>query len=434
VPTLDHPPGEERLPKSFLAFLIASFSFSLASILRVMLYSARLHDQSSLVLLWPAPPAFDFYDYLLRFRFLHQPYFFSAPGYPWYYPAPGVFAYQAFYAFGPTPKLWFRGFAVFALAIIVLCVGAAHYLKESLASHGLSSLTASRFCFAALITSWPIYFSLQRGNMESVLWFLFAAAIWAIWRDHWMTGAVLLGIAASFKIYPVLCFALYLRPLRWKQLLAGLLAMAATTLLALRYIEPDILHAFHHVTTGIRQWTLDYSTFIDTNTLNYDHSLFQLVKLADIPFHHDITPLLHTYVIITAIVMSFAFLARVLWLPRVNQLLFLCTACVLLPPTSFDYTLQNLYIPWAAILVLILRKRLNTAWTMVLMILFAVEMAPMTFLSHGIVSINGPVKGVALLAMLGIAALVPLDHSHRPGAETSPFRWRRQSTEQEALS
>ncbi len=204
----------------------------------------------------------------------------------------------------------------------------------------------------AAVFSWPFYFALERGNIEAVTWLLLAGGVWAIARERWMVAAVLLGVAASVKIYPGLMFAVFLRPKRWKEIGVGLLTAVVLTLASLRFLEPDVLLAWHGVVDGVGAWTRDYAGIFDPVYLAYDHSAFELLK-ALVPGQHPAYDLLMgRYLAVAAGVTLVLFFGRVIRLPRINQVLFVTVASVLLPPASFDYTLVNLYVPFAWLVLL----------------------------------------------------------------------------------
>jgi hypothetical protein len=106
-----------------------------------------------------------------------------------------------------------------------------------------------------------------------------------------------------------------------------------------------------------------------------------------------------------------------LWkLPRVNQLLAVSVAAVLLPPTSFDYTLMLLVPVWAWIALLTADSPRGAKPSgqsthralLVTMAMFALLFAPETFATWHGTFFAGQLKMFGLLALLAIAALEPL--------------------------
>jgi hypothetical protein len=286
----------------------------------------------------------------------------------------------------------------------------ARRLGREMERSGLRRASVLGFLLVTLLLSFPIYLSLQRGNLESVIWLVLAAAIWQFRRGNWFVSALLLGISASVKIYPVLYFGLFLRQRRWKEIIAGLASMGLTTLVALRFMEPNISYAADRVANGVRRWPMDYAMHISPI---YDHSLFQVIKIALAWLHPNNLRLLHFYLPVAAVASTLIFFFRILKLPIVNQLLFLTALSVMLPPASFDYTLQSIYIPFAWLVLIVVQQRRDPArWPSTIMVLFAIICAPFTFIQHGGASYGGFIKGLALIVLLTFSAMVPMDSLH----------------------
>lgn len=385
------------------------------SLLGPLMEFMRLPRWDIFTVLWPPYEGFDFYDYLLRMRLRGSPEFFTMPGYPWYYPAAGVFAYGFFYAFCPGEN-WRVGYLIFGATTLAGCLFGAYRLTRAMVAEGVRRWSAENLVYGAILFSWPIFFSLQRGNLESVLWLVLAAGIWMVAKGRWTAAAVLIGAVASVKTYPAICFALFLRQRRWKELAIGISVMALATLAGLRYIDSNLPAAAKGVFHGVQLWTVKFATGTSQDQMMYDHSIYEIVKAVFGVWPQGI----QTYLLVTAPVMLALFFFRVMWMPIGNQVLFLVAASVSLPPASFDYTLQSLYIPFAWIaLELVRRPEWRDRWMSVLMFFFAVEIAPMNFVLLEGRSVGGLCKGFALLGILVIALLRPI-----PG----------QQTEQEALA
>ncbi len=344
--------------------------------------------------------------------YLHRPQFFSHPGYPWYYPAAGVFPLQFFYWIGRASGDWLNGYLGY-ISMAVLGAGfAATILARTMRRYGVDTASAFIFTFLTALFSWPIYFSLQRGNIESVTWLLVAAAIWAYGKERWFAAAVLLGVVAAFKFYPGLCFALFLRPRRWKELATGIATMFLVTVAALRYILPDVFAALHGVATGMASWINDYARSYGPASATYDHSLYEIVKVLTRNLHPDYGSFVERYTLCIAVIALLLFFGRVIRLPRTNQVVFLVTASVFLPPASFDYTLQNLYVAfgWLVLAGLTAREQGRSmgaiAWILVLL---AFIFGPETFILWNDMTAAGLLKGFVLLVVLAISIGVPME-------------------------
>ena len=405
-------------PAVFRVFIITITALWLLSLLHALLLSRPLRDLDGFQWIFFDNPAFDYFDYIGLMYYLHRPEFFTHPGYPWYYPAAAVFPLRFFYSIGDLTGDWLGGYLTYIAVAISGAAFAAWKLASSLKNLGISRGSALLFTFVTACLSWPIYFSLQRGNIEAVTWLLLAAAIWAYAKQRWMLAAILLGLVTAFKFYPGLCFGLFISPRRWRELIAGLLTTALVTVSALLYIGPDLLTSFRGTSDAMAKWIDAYARFYGAASGTYDHSFYELTKLATLFLHPDYPTLLNRYMVVVAILAAIIFFARIIHLPRTNQVLFLVAASVSLPPASFDYTLQNMYIPFALLVLAtaaawqqhLPARPLNCA-----LILLALLFAPETFLMGNRICFAGPFKSLALLALMVIAAVFPM-----PDLPTAP--------------
>ncbi len=395
----------------------------LLSLSYAVLTASLLHRPDTFRWIFYSPPAFDYYNYTGRMYYLHRPEFFTHPGYSWYYPAPDVFMLNLFYSLGRLSGNWLTGYLAYLGVALAGSFYGALRLGRGLVDRGVPSLPSYTLALVAVVFSWPIYFSLQRGNVEAVTWLIFALAIWAFGRSRWMLMAVLLGVVASFKLYPALCFALLLRPRRWKELTVGLVTTAAITLVALRFLEPSIPLAWNGVRTGIAKWTNDYASSYSPHSATYDHSLYAIVKVLTHTLHPDYSTYMQKFLVVAGVLALLVFFTRVIRLPRTNQLLFTVTAAVFLPPASFDYTLQNMYIPfaWTALALASAPSSVRSPRTSTtLFVLFALLMGPETFIMWNDMTAAGLLKGVILLGILVYSVVVPLPDLALVSLQTAP--------------
>ena len=402
-----------KVPAALIVFIVSLILMTILSLVGPISAYAKHPNKEVFAVLYPPYPGFDFYAYLQRMQSIRKPDFFSLPGYPWYYPAAGSLAYGFFYALCPHGE-WRTGYTVLAALVLGAELFAANRLVRAMIAAGLERTSAENTIYSALLLSWPIYLSLQRGNLESILWLVLAAAVWMIVRGEWAGRALLVGTAAAVKTYPALCFALFLRRRKWKELALGFASMLLMTLAGLRYLQPDLRLAAKGVTTGVQHWTEIFAAGTSPGQMIYDHSLYEVIKVLFGVYPHG----MQIYFVAAGASMLILFFARILWLPFTNQLLFVIAASVSLPPASFDYALQSLYIPWAWIAVdLVRRPEWRDRWIWALMFLFAVELAPMTFVTQDGLSVGGLAKGFGLIGILLIAVLRPMPKQWEPRRE-----------------
>ena len=394
------------MPQALLFFCIAAGSLTILSLVAGLLEYSGIRANGGLGILWLPDRNWDFYDYETRLTFVHTRTFFALPGYHWYYPAAGIVPYEFFHQISLFIGANNSHKVFVALSVLVVGVALALFAKQ-LVRAGLSQLLTGAFLLITLLTAWPIYFSNQRGNFESILWVLLGASVWAIADGQPGVGATLLGAVGAVKLYPLLCLGLFLKGRRWKSIVLAIVVAFTLTLASLRFLEPSVSYAARQVADGMRAWTADYALAGWRDQMGYDHSLFELCKAISSPLRMSEQSLLSLYLPIAGLWVVSLYFFRVRRLPLANQALYLIGLAVLLPPASFDYTLQNLYIPFAWISVLIL-YRPRRPIDVVIMTLFAIALAPLTFLYIGGIYIAGAVKALAILSLVGIAAMVPL--------------------------
>ena len=193
-------------------------------------------------------------------------------------------------------------------------------------------------------------------------------------------------------------------------MLLGLLTLGAVTLAALRYIHPSIAIAFTGVRSGMAKWMNDYAMTYGPASATYDHSLYEVIKVLTRDLYPVYAVFMRDYLIVAGAFALLVFFTRVIHLPRSNQLTFLVACSVFLPPASFDYTLQNLYVPFAWLVLSFLHTRAGTPARRAIgsaLILLALIFAPETFLMWNNMTAAGLFKGFILLLLVTLSARVP---------------------------
>lgn len=365
---------------------------------------------------WPLfPRGSHFYDFVVYLDALallrHPPPPTGPPGITFAYFAPGVFLYSLFTPFGRV-----GGFFVYlGLVAAALATGIALFLR-ALHRRGLAPSTAGLFVLAAALTSFPLFFCLERGNIEVLLAAGVAAGVWAFCTGRPTLAACLWGLFGSVKLYPILLVALFLSRRQIRSLLLTLAVTVLTNLAALLFIGPTLAAAWHSSRRGTALFVGSHTTTVVRE--GWDHALFALLKLPlrdrlGLPFAQSLALYLPTL----AALMLLLYAVRIRRQPLLNQLVLLSVCTVLLPPTSYPYTLTQLYAAWAAVVLATLApgaapfRRAHT----VVLVLFALVFCPFNLVgSHG-VGFEGTENGLLLLALFLTTLLLPLSPS-----DTSP--------------
>jgi hypothetical protein len=177
----------------------------------------------------------------------------------------------------------------------------------------------------------------------------------------------------------------------------------------LAYIGPTIPVAYRFTTMGIKSFT-DlgfYPGAIDRDYLTYDHSLVSLFRIVTTSHPEYMSLMARYYMPVAAVLMTVYFFAFIWKMPRLNQLLVIVLAIVLLPPKSYDYTLQMLYIPWswlALVAVSAAKRGQKIAGLMPVMICLALICSPEVFIEFGGFHSFGQFKALCLLVLLWMSA------------------------------
>ena len=407
----------EALPEEFSLFLkvlVATIFLSFLDAFARWPRQGATRAFSALLLLHPLT---DITCYWSRFTALHTAAFFQDPGQPWAYPPACAFVYRFVYSMATysTLREVYLWLGITLLAVAASCFGIA------LQREGLAWQKAVAFSAAASVLSWPVYFSFERGNIESFLWLMLACALALAIRGHWRWAAVAIGFVAAFKIYPILFLGLFLPARRYRDMAEALVSAALTTLAGLLFISRHLRLAARFTLQGIRYFVHDFSATFRADINGYDHSLWAFIKY---PLRFDPVlreRLLSLYTPVAGL-LALIFYFTVLWkAPRFNQLLAICVLMVILPSTSFDYTLQALYIPFAWLCIAAIRARRlgrSLPGATAYFVVFALIFGPLVFIRARVATFNGQAKALVLLALLYIVARFPIaDHYMLPDAD-----------------
>jgi len=315
----------------------------------------------------------DLMIYQPRFLFFRTPHFWDPMVYPYTYPAPLAPVYWLFYHV-PHPL---RVYLVLSSAALALW---AWYFAGKIAAHRASRLWTFVLLVLFLVAAWPVRFLLQTGNLETLVAFILGVGILAAMRGRWTVAAVLIGIAGSMKIYPLMLLGLVLSQRRYQEFAWGVIAAALTTTAALALLGPSIFAAQRHIDEGLAFLTPRYILAPLPDGLRFNHSLFSLVKAGVAAVDHVRHPIggaapadalratrtvreftqmhraLQVYVPIVAALALALYWLRIKHLPMLNQIVILSVGTVLLPPFSFDYSLVQLLVPLGLLCVYTMDK------------------------------------------------------------------------------
>ena len=300
-------------------------------------------------LMFPDPSFFDFTAYHQQFSRFHTNAFFQGP---WIlmYPAPVIVCYWFFYSLKPVSTPIFLGFILTATAV------AAAMVARALMRRGIAARYAIVFIASTYLLAYPLWFEFKQANTEIVTWVALTLGVLAFANGRNWTAATLIGIAGAFKFYPIIYLGLLLSRKLYRQCILGCLVAVAVTLGSLWFVGPTIPDAWHGTQIGLAMFRKDYMLVLRPHEVGFDHSMFNVVKKvgwlaarllgqgSGLPEQFR-SPLLSCYLAVAASAGILIYALRIRFLPLANQVLCICIAAILLPPTSFDYTLMHLYVP-----------------------------------------------------------------------------------------
>lgn len=402
-------PAQATLPQPLRFFWIVNVALSLscAIIMRASKYLLHLR--------YPYTSPFnpfrhwvDFTAFHPRFEHFHHLDFFStAPSFnlTFMYPAPEALLYEIFYLPGWHSTALF----LFVTGSGVLLLGAL--LGRAMVERGVRASVTWCFLGSALLFSYPFWFEYVLGNTEVCIFLLVAAGILALLRDRLYLFAGLIGMAASMKIYPFIYLGLLISRRRYREFGFGVLVAALMNVVSMWLVCPSLPVAYRGITAGLNKFRHIYVLRYRPMETGFDHSIFGFVKAM---LHHWIgwnmpQPLLSAYLALACVAGLALYFLRIRHLPLLNQVLCLCIASIVLPPTSHDYTLIHLYVPWGLMVLYAIdlaRAGYSVAGLRNVFLCFAILMSAESELIYK-AGYSGQLKCITLVVLLVIALRRP---------------------------
>jgi len=352
--------------------------------------------------LFPGGPAFeDILVYHVRFTLFHtRKFFLLTRGISAFaYPAGAAPVYEAFNTFA-HPDTAYLFLAVIWTAIFTAITWAI-LAKSSTAG------TATRLYVRLALLSFPLIFLIERANIELILWMIVVIGILAYRKGYAVPAAILFGVAASMKLYPIFLLGLFLKRRRDLPAFAvGLVTALAATGLAIAYAGPTFSIAAHGFFTGVDRFQDHYAETVRSAEINFDHSLFSPIKYWSYVQHQSLRSLMTPYYLCAGAFAGLLYL-RVRTLPFLNRVIFLVVAMVSLPPVSYSYTLIHLYLPVVLFVAALLQTRNAPATAKVALAILLFLLLPLIALSVWQNIPAGPIQSFGLLLLLPLAAISP---------------------------
>ena len=406
--------GRVRLPPELRAFWVASLAtFALTFVVGWLKWRAGLSRYN-----WDplSDPLFgDLMEYPGTYQLLHSAaFFFNVAGNPWAYPMFSPVAYPPFaaavmaplYAF-PIPELLDLLVSGAWLAVLVGWVG------RGLVRVGVAPATAVLMPLSLVLISFPIERLVHQGNIEIVLWMLTALGVLAFLRGHDDAAAVLWGLAAAMKLFPLVLLVLLLPRRKWRAFAEGVATFVGATVWALWWLGPSVrvawagtmVNVFRYQGARTAEWTL--------RELVANHSLIEVAKIVAMIAHYPMDKLTLPYFACGAAVMGAALFGKLWKMPVANQVLAVSTFMVMFPPISYYHALVHMVAPLVLLGWIAIRAQqagVRVRGLQGTMLLFVPLFAPFTLLTYPTVFVYcGLVQALLLLVLFLCALEYPFD-------------------------
>jgi hypothetical protein len=394
-----------ELPYALKVFLLLSIGLTLLSfIYTIVCRYLNLGLPYSFPYYYPVGDMFsDLVGFRNKFHQWGTPAFFDPKqtGY-FLYPAPLVHVFHVLLNLPHTQTCFMS--LLFAASIFL----AAMFVRV-LRRQGLATGQSILFVSATALLSYPFVFLIQRGNIEFLVWFIGSLGVWLFFAGRTNASAVLIGVAASLKLYPFIFLGLFLPRRKYGGFFLGIASFAIVTVASMYAIGPTIAAAAH--------WNGEqmavFSKYFVGGLLNigYDHSFFALLKVATLHWFPDSFAWARPYTITVAIISVTLYFLRMWRLPLPNQILALSVLSVTLAPVSYDYTLLNLYPAFAMLAVLALQARrhgTSIPHLTIHMVLFAMIFTPQSYVIFHGVRYGAQVRTICLIIMLVLGLITPI--------------------------
>jgi hypothetical protein len=406
--------GRVRLPPELRAFWVASLAtFALTFVVGWLKWRAGLSRYN-----WDplSDPLFgDLMEYPGTYQLLHSAaFFFNVAGNPWAYPMFSPVAYPPFaaavmaplYAF-PIPELLDLLVSGAWLAVLVGWVG------RGLVRVGVAPATAVLMPLSLVLISFPIERLVHQGNIEIVLWMLTALGVLAFLRGRDDAAALLWGLAAAMKLFPLVLLVLLLPRRKWRAFAEGVATFVGATVWALWWLGPSVrvawagtmVNVFRYQGARTAEWTL--------RELVANHSLIEVAKIVAMIAHYPMDKLTLPYFACGAAVMGAALFGKLWKMPVANQVLAVSTFMVMFPPISYYHALVHMVAPLVLLGWIAIRAQqagVRVRGLQGTMLLFVPLFAPFTLLTYPTVFVYcGLVQALLLLVLFLCALEYPFD-------------------------
>jgi hypothetical protein len=203
--------------------------------------------------------------------------------------------------------------------------------------------------FIISLLTYPILFTIDRGNLESLLLISLLIFIFSYEKKKYLLGAVFLSFAIAMKLFPIVFLCLFLADKRYKEIVFTGLFASLLTIFSLMFFKGGFFENFMQLISGAN--LVHLNRFLGGDLIvQRGVALFTLIKIifieTDLLQKVNMTQFLSIYIKI-AIIMFLSIAAYVVFLEKDfwKRVAILVIAMLLLPQVSADYKLIHIFIP-----------------------------------------------------------------------------------------
>lgn len=369
------------------------------------------HNHHMLLRIFPGGPVMDdLFTYHPRVDLLGKAAFYVPAEYPplFAYPPAAAYLFKLLYASHHESRL--------LILLGLLLLGSVSVMIFRSLPCTLSFRRRLAYACSVIVFAYPILFALQRGNIEIILGLLSFAGILLAYAEHDLQAAVLFGIAATVKPFPLLFLGVFLRRrVAWRALALAAGVVMVITCVALYAAGPSVVLAGRGFLFGLRNIEKSRAGTNYHGGLMFDHSLFSLWKVVALAEHLQVRPLLNQYYISAGLLVLLGGW-RMAKMPALNRVAFYTILVVSLAPISYEYTLVNCY----GLLVLLVALPASgiqqgssafqvRTWSLALLLLIMLPFSAYRVAGH---SIGGQIDAALLTGLLAMSLWRPWTAVH----------------------
>lgn len=203
--------------------------------------------------------------------------------------------------------------------------------------------------FILTFASYPLICLFDRGNVDMLIFPLFAAFVYALKKDKFVLGAVILAVINSMKPFSLLFLLLFLFKKKFKEFFLCGIINALLVFGGFMFFKGTMLDQMNIL---MQSWIYMKKSFIlSTNSMGMfgESSMFMPLKLLfckmGLPFSISTVKFAGFYnwfsIAMTALTAVLVYREKIFW----KQIMFLTVYMVLVPMISMDYKLVFLYVP-----------------------------------------------------------------------------------------